>query len=117
MRNQSVSDQQVTNDSPATTSLSADVVNQPGAVVDALARVQEAVADVQESALQESVEAAIEAIDAGRATLDGADGDHLAVVADALEQALDEIEKGKVANLLPVIEQAQAIIQSGTTER
>ena len=30
-----------------------------------------------------------------------------------MEGALEEVEKGKVANLLPVLEQAQSIVESG----
>jgi hypothetical protein len=81
-------------------------------VADALARVQDAVVEMKDGDLRESLEAAIDSIDAARGT-PGADGsDPLAPVADALEGALDELEKGKVANLLPVIEQAQTIVES-----
>lgn len=78
------------------------------AIADALARVQEAVTDRKEGELAESVEAAIEAIDAAAEPPETAEGARLATLADALEDALDEIEKGKVAALLPIIEQAQA---------
>jgi len=87
-----------------------------GAVAEALARVQEAVSDVTDGELRESLEASIEVIDSARETLCGPEGDELAAVADALEGALDELQKGKVANLLPVIEQAQSIVQSGSSE-
>jgi len=101
---------------------SEDLVTAPGGaepdgmVAAALARVQGAVSDVANGELRESLEAAIEAIDSARGMPDGAEGDELATVADAMEGALDELEKGKVANLLPVIEQAQSIVQSGTSE-
>lgn len=77
------------------------------AIADALARVQEAVTDRKEGELVESVEAAIEAIDAAAEPPETAEGARLATLADALEDALDEIEKGKVATLLPIIEQAR----------
>lgn len=85
-------------------------------MVEALARVQEAVVEMREGGLQESMEAAIEAIDANRAQLDPVESNQLATVADALEEALDELERGKVTNLLPVLEQAHSIIQTGSTE-
>jgi hypothetical protein len=44
---------------------------------------------------------------------DKPEADQLNAVADALEGALEEVEKGKVANLLPVLEQAQSIVESG----
>ena len=85
-----------------------------GHVAEALARVQEAVIDVKEGGLPESLEAAIEAIDcAVREVPDKPEADQLKAVADALEGALEEVEKGKVANLLPVLEQAQSIVESG----
>jgi hypothetical protein len=84
-----------------------------GEVAEALARVQEAVVGVKEGGLQESLEAAIEAIDSAvREVPDAAEADQLNAVADALEGALEEVEKGKVANLLPVLEQAQSIVES-----
>jgi hypothetical protein len=43
---------------------------------------------------------------------DKPEADQLNAVADALEGALEEVEKGKVANLLPVLEQAQSIVES-----
>ena len=91
----------------------------PGAeeVAGALARVQEAVSDVTTGELRESLEAAVETIDASRTATDVAESDKLAAVADALEGALDELEHGKVADLLPVIQQAQSIVapkSSGT---
>ena len=84
-----------------------------GEVADALARVQEAVINVKEGGLSEALEAAIEAIDSavGEAP-DNPEADQLNAVADALEGALEEVEKGKIANLLPVLEQAQAIVES-----
>jgi hypothetical protein len=84
-----------------------------GEVADALARVQEAVINVKEGGLPEALEAAIEAIDSavGEVT-DKPEADQLNAVADALEGALEEVEKGKVANLLPVLEQAQSIVES-----
>lgn len=85
-------------------------------VAEALARVHEAVSDIKEGELRESVEAAIEAIDSTRSTAVAGEGDPLAPVADALEGALGELEKGKVANLLPVIEQAQSIVQPEPSE-
>ncbi len=85
-------------------------------LADALARVQEVVTDMKDGELRESLEAAIDAIDSARETPDAADDDQLVAVADALEGALDELEKGKVANLVPVIEQAQSIIRSGSAE-
>jgi hypothetical protein len=85
-----------------------------GEVAEALARVQEAVIDVKEGGLPESLEAAIEAIDSAvREVPDTPETDQLKAVADALEGALEEVEKGKVANLLPVLEQAQLIVESG----
>jgi hypothetical protein len=84
-----------------------------GEVAEALARVQEAVIDVKEGELRESLEAAIEAIDSAvREVPDKAEADQLNAVADALEGALEEVEKGKVASLLPVLEQAQSIVES-----
>jgi hypothetical protein len=77
-------------------------------VAEAFARVQEAVIEMRDGELQESLEAAIEAIDSAAP----AASDQLGPVADALEGALDELERGKVANLLPIIEQAQSIVQS-----
>jgi hypothetical protein len=44
---------------------------------------------------------------------DKPEADQLNAVADALEGALEEVKKGKVANLLPVLEQAQSIVESG----
>ena len=83
-------------------------------VAEALARVQEAVIDVKEGGLAASLEAAIEAIDSAvREVPDKPEADQLNAVADALEGALEEAEKGKVANLLPVLEQAQSIVESG----
>ncbi len=82
-------------------------------VTQALARVHEAVTD---SELQESVEAAIEAINSARGTPVAAGGDPLAPVADALEGALEELEQGKIANLLPVIEQAQSALQPESSD-
>ena len=85
-----------------------------GEVAKTLARVQEAVSDVQEGGLAESLEAAIEAIDSVvHEVPDDPQADQLNAVADALEGALEEVEKGKVANLLPVLEQAQSIVESG----
>ncbi|HJS84511.1 MAG TPA: hypothetical protein VJ779_03555 [Acetobacteraceae bacterium] len=79
------------------------------AVSEALARVQEAAAEVRSGELRESLEKAIEVIDDVASS--GATGTaDLNAVADALEGALDELEHGKVANLAPVIEQAQSII-------
>jgi hypothetical protein len=43
---------------------------------------------------------------------DKPEADQLNAVADALEGALEEVEKGKVANLLPVLEQAKSIVES-----
>jgi hypothetical protein len=85
-----------------------------GEVAKALARVQEAVIDVKEGGLAESLEAAIEAIDSAvREVPDKPEADQLNAVADAMEGALEEVEKGKVANLLPVLEQAQSLVESG----
>ena len=80
-------------------------------VSEALALVQEAVLDMEDSGLRESVEAAIEAIDSAREASDSAEGEQLGPVADAREDALDELEKGKIANLGRVIEQAQSIVK------
>ncbi|HEX4173320.1 MAG TPA: hypothetical protein VHY82_12685 [Acetobacteraceae bacterium] len=77
-----------------------------------MARVQDAVIEMKDGELRESLEAAIETIDQARGTPATAASDPLGAVADALEGALDELEKGKVANLLPVIEQAQSIVES-----
>ena len=84
-----------------------------GEVAEALARVHEAVINVKEGGLPEALEAAIEAIDSavGEVT-DKPEADQLNAVADALEGALEEVEKGKVANLLPVLEQAKSIVES-----
>jgi hypothetical protein len=80
-----------------------------GEVAEALARVQEAVINVKEGGLPEALEAAIEAIDSAVGEVpDKPEADQLNAVADALEGALEEVEKGKVANLLPVLEQAQS---------
>jgi hypothetical protein len=81
-----------------------------GQVAEALARVQEAVSEMKEGDLRASVEAAIEAIDSAREMSPPTEDDQLGPVADALEGALDELEKGRIANLLPVIEQAQSIV-------
>ena len=60
------------------------------------------------------MEAAIEAIDSAVSEVpDKPEADQLKAVADALEGALEEVEKGKVANLLPILEQAQSIVESG----
>jgi hypothetical protein len=83
---------------------------------EALARVQEVVVGMKDGELQESIEAAIEAIDCAREMPGVAENDQLGPVADALEGALDELEKGKVANLLPLVEQAQSIVQSGSLD-
>jgi hypothetical protein len=80
-------------------------------VAEALLRVHEAVSDMKDGELRESVEAAIETIDSTRGTPVADASDLLAPVADALEGALEELEKRKVANLLPVIEQTQSIVQ------
>jgi hypothetical protein len=85
-------------------------------VGETLARVHEAVVGMKDGELQESIEAAIEAIDSAREMPSVAENDQLGPVADALEGALDELEKGKVANLLPVVEQAQSIIQSRSSD-
>lgn len=82
-------------------------------VAEALARVHEAVTDGE---LRESVEAAIEAIDSTRGTPVAAEGDPLGPVADALEGALEELEQGKIANLVPVIEQAQSILEPESSD-
>ena len=67
-----------------------------GEVAEALARVQEAVIDVKEGGLAKSLEAAIEAIDSAvREVADKPEADQLNAVADALEDALDEVEKGR----------------------
>jgi hypothetical protein len=81
-----------------------------------LARVHEAVVGMKDGELQESIEAALEAIDCALEMPSVAENDQLGLVADALEGALDELEKGKVANLLPVVEQAQSIVQSGSSD-
>ncbi|HJU17774.1 MAG TPA: hypothetical protein VJ770_15065 [Stellaceae bacterium] len=106
------------NNAPHTSS-QADQVGGPdqaetgGEVAEALARVQEAVAEMKEGGLQESLETAIEAIDSAvREAPGNPENDQLSAVADALEGALEEVEKGKVANLLPVLEQAQSIVES-----
>jgi hypothetical protein len=84
-----------------------------GEIAEALARVQEAVIGVTEGGLQESLEVAIEAIDSAvREAPDKPEGDQLNAIADALEGALDELEKGRIANLLPVLDQAQSIVES-----
>jgi len=85
-------------------------------MAEALVRVQEAVIDRNEGELRESIEAAIDAIDATDGIALGAEGNQLPAIADALEDALDELEKGKVASLLPLIEQAQSIVQSGSAD-
>jgi hypothetical protein len=77
-------------------------------VTQALARVHEAVTAGE---LRDSVEAAIEAIDSARGIPVAAEDDPLAPVADTLEGALEELEHGKIANLVPVIEQAQSALQ------
>ena len=84
-----------------------------GDVAEALARVQEAVINVKEGGLPEALEAAIEAIDSAVGEVpDEPEADQLNAVADALEGALEEVEKGKIANLLPVLEQAHVIVES-----
>ena len=90
------------------------VPDEPEDMVEALARVQEAVIDRNEGELRESIEAAIEAIDSTEPIALGAEQNPLPAIADALEDALDELDKGKVASLLPLIEQAQSIVQSGS---
>ncbi|MGA9869481.1 MAG: hypothetical protein WBQ75_23850 [Acetobacteraceae bacterium] len=89
---------------------------EPEDMVEALARVQEAVIDRNEGELRESIEAAIDAIDSTGGIALGAEGNQLPAIADALEDALDELEKGKVASLLPLIEQAQSIVESGSAD-
>jgi hypothetical protein len=84
-------------------------------VAGALARVEEAVSDVTTGELRESLEAAIETIDSSRIGTKVAENDKLAAVADALEGALDELEHGKVADLLPVIQQAQSTVATGSS--
>ncbi len=85
-----------------------------GEVAEALARGQEAVIDVKEGGLPEALETAIEAIDSAAREAPGKpQTDQLNAVAEALEGALEEVEKGKVANLLPVLEEAQSIVESG----
>ena len=114
-------DERIEDDSSPNAPPSADRPNDPGQVepdgkvTEALARVQEAVTEMKDGDLRESLEAAIEAIDSARPTPGTTEGDQLGSVADALEGALDELDKGKVANLLPVIEQAQSIVQSGSS--
>ncbi|MGH7118407.1 MAG: hypothetical protein ACREFP_05400 [Acetobacteraceae bacterium] len=85
-------------------------------ITNALVRVQQAVTDMKDGDLRESLDAAIEEIDSVRGMPAVGEDDQLGPVADALEGALDELEKGKVANLLPVIEQAQSIVQSGSSD-
>lgn len=82
-------------------------------VADALARVHGAVTDAKESDLQGRVEVAIETIDDASGALGHETTEKLNEVADALEEALDELESGKVAKLQPVIEQARTIIPEG----
>ncbi len=82
------------------------------AISEALGRVREAVTDRKEGELAETVEAAIEAIDAAAEPADTAEGARLATLADALEDALEELEQGKVASLGPLIEQAQVAAPS-----
>ena len=97
-------------DSPAQAETGGEVAE----AAEALARVHEAVINVKEGGLPEALEAAIEAIDSAvREVPDKPEADQLNAVADALEGALEEAEKGKVANLLPVLEQAQSIVESG----
>jgi hypothetical protein len=85
-------------------------------VAEALARVQEAVIDVKEGGLPEALESAIEAIDtAVREEPDAPEAEQLNAVAEALEGALEEVEKGKVATLLPVLEEAQSVVETGGT--
>jgi hypothetical protein len=85
-------------------------------VAEALARVQEAVIDVKEGALPQALEAAIETIDSAvREVPDKPEADQLNAVAEALEDALEEVEKGKVANLLPALEEAKSIVESGSS--
>jgi hypothetical protein len=106
-------------DSPDTSSQTGQVKSPAEAetdseVAEALARVQEAVIDVKEGGLPKALEGAIEAIDSAvREMPDKPEADQLNAVAEALEGALEEVEKGKVANLLPVLEEAQSIVESG----
>ena len=89
-----------------------------GEVAEALARVHEAVIDVKKGGLPEALEAAIEAIDSAVSEMpDKPEADQLNAVADALEGALEEVEKGKVAKLLPVLEQAQSIVESDPSSK
>jgi hypothetical protein len=81
------------------------------AVGEALARVQAAAIEVQSGELRESLEKAIEIIDNAASSSATGTAD-LNAVADALEGALGELEHGKVANLAPMIEQAQSIVYS-----
>ncbi len=89
---------------------------EPEDMVEALARVQEAVIDRKDGELRELIEAAIEAIDSTEPIALGAKENPLPAIADALEDALDELDKGKVASLLPLIEEAQSIVQSGAPD-
>jgi hypothetical protein len=88
-----------------------DQAEPDGEVAEALTRVQEAFTDMENGLLRDSLEAAIEAIDSSRGTPPAGESDPLGPVADALEGALDELEKGKVENLLPVIEEAQSMVR------
>lgn len=112
---------QADGDAPNTSSqaVQTDGSNQAGTgeeIAEALARVQEAVIEVKKGGLRESLEAAIEVIDSAvRETPDKPESDQLSAIADALEGALDEVEKGKVANIQPVIDQAQSIVESDSS--
>jgi hypothetical protein len=108
-------------DSPQTTAQPGQRTNPAaaesgGEVAEALARVQEAVIDIKEGMLPEALESAIEAIDTAVREEPGTpEADQLNAVAEALEGALEEVERGKVANLLPVLEEAQSVVETGGT--
>jgi len=85
-----------------------------GEVAEALARVQEAVIDVKEGGSRSPWRLRLRrSILLSAKGPDKPEADQLKAVADALEGALEEVEKGKVANLLPVLEQAQSIVEWG----
>jgi hypothetical protein len=62
--------------------------------------------------LKEALETAIEAIDAAIAIPDDPRKEALCATAEALEDALDDLEAGKTDDIGPVIEQARSVVQS-----
>ncbi len=62
--------------------------------------------------LKEALETAIEAIDTAIAIPDDPRKEALCSTAEALEDALDDLDAGKTDGIVPVIEQARTVVQS-----